>query len=455
MTRPLRGRHRRVVDLALAMCAAWMPAAGQEDKLQLVCEIEGDRESNDLSQIEWLGDVNGDGVSDLAVNGHMDFMDMPPELPRLDSVLIVSGADGRRLARIQSPQEQDGFGSTIARVADVDGDGIDDVLLGSPWRSRAGLQAVGVAEIVSPVTGDLLRTHQGSAGFRFFGELVEGLGDVDGDGVADYAVSESAPGEAQDAPGRVCVYSGKTGHEVLTVEGEMAGSRFGRWLDRADALDGDGAADFFVATGEPGPDVVLATLEDDGWDPENTGIASSVAGISGRDGHRLWTAPVDNLGWASRGPMAAMGDVSGDGHCDVAIVAQTSPTTVIRVFSGTTGRVIVELADESLDCGQIVLGGGSDLDGDGTPDLVVGMPDAETRWEGGGANGRMQMVSGRTWRVLASRNAWQTLEDFGGHLAVLPAEGPGARGRLAVSSENAWDYHERPAGYISVYELKR
>jgi hypothetical protein len=77
-----------------------------------------------------LGDVNGDGVPDLAVGA--------PEqqvagLPDLGQVFVFSGANGQRLHTLEAPTPQTSarFGTALARVGDVNGDGVRDLAIGA------------------------------------------------------------------------------------------------------------------------------------------------------------------------------------------------------------------------------------------------------------------------------------------------------------------------------------
>jgi hypothetical protein len=75
-------------------------------------------------------------------------------------------------------------------VGDVDGDGIPDVAVGAPGQNRAGQDDQGRAFVFSGATGARLQTLDDPVpqAQAHFGSALAGVGDVDGDGVPDLAV---------------------------------------------------------------------------------------------------------------------------------------------------------------------------------------------------------------------------------------------------------------------------
>lgn len=134
-------------------------------------------------------------------------------------------------------------------LVDFDGDAILDQLVGAPHARRQGQLGVvfvhagrgkGWSEAPSTVlTGD-----------REFGSTVADVGDVDGDGRRDFAIG-AIHGDSNSAAlsGSVHVFAGASSGQVLKkLGGTVPASKFG-WAIAGGDFNGDGAAD--VAVGSP------------------------------------------------------------------------------------------------------------------------------------------------------------------------------------------------------------
>src|SRR5918999_1957336 len=181
-----------------------------------------------------LGDVNGDGLSDTAV---ASLGADPAGRSDAGTVYVAFGrrsTDPRALSlgtgamRINGPLAFERIGHAVAPAGDVNGDGLDDVLLTTREADYNGRSNSGSAYVIfgrsAPVTIDLAAL--GSAGFRIdgfarndrFGSNAAGVGDMNGDGLADVAIgANGADHNARSGSGSVYVVYGKADSAPVDV----------------------------------------------------------------------------------------------------------------------------------------------------------------------------------------------------------------------------------------------
>lgn len=207
--------------------------------------VSGDGELESLGEsLAVLGDVNGDGAMDVAVGA-------PGAASAgrgTGAVRILSGRDGRVWRALQGRGGGDRFGASLAAAGDVDGDGVGDLLVGAPGDDRGG-DAAGAVLLWSGAGrgSDPLLTLTGALPGDEFGHAVAAPGDVDGDGVPDLAAA--AFQMFNGGAGSVRVASGADGRPLAHWSGRAAGVRFGDALEGVGDVDGDGLPD--LAVGAP------------------------------------------------------------------------------------------------------------------------------------------------------------------------------------------------------------
>ncbi len=264
------------------------------------------------------------------------------------------------------------LGLGLANVGDVDGNGVDDFAAGAPVSL---VQKVALYRLdAGGISGSKrLNGGGGSNPYGRYGSALAG-GDINGDGYADVV---SADPNWVSSKGHVDVHHGASafagGWNASTVlYGNSAGDLFGYALGVGD-IDADGYAD--VVVGAPG--VGLSTGQVYVYHGSASGLSTTAT----------TTLSGSTAGLEYGAAVAVLGDVNGDGYDDVAIAApqHSSATGRVWVFHGR-GAGMASTATTTLSGGAAgdefgtALAAAGDVNGDGYDDLLVGAPAA-----GGGA----------------------------------------------------------------------
>lgn len=269
-------------------------------------------------------------------------------------------------------------------------------------------------------------------GFGFFvKKLRDNGGDPDNprqDGTPDFIVSrvQGAGG------GAVSVYSGKDQSPIFSIPGTG-------WSYAVDAgdLNHDGVPDLFVGD-------------------RSTNSAQAYSGFDG--------SPLPGLAFNSNaGPddfgvsVAAIGDINGDGIPDLMVGASGGDYVVL--YSGKDGSLIkrIDSPNGNDNFGMSVSAAG-DLDGDGTPDFIVGAPGAKPGGMDGA--GRAFVFSGQVdangdFPNLYYRDGERTGDGFGGCCGAIDTVGDlngDGKMELAVAASNAFSKQMHSAGSIYLFD---
>lgn len=271
-----------------------------------------------------------------------------------------------------------GLGYSVSRVGDLNGDGVTDFACGGPGY----LSAKGVVQVYCGKSGSKLLEAVGPTPSTGFGGRTAAAGDVNGDGTPDLLVgapSFASAGESQR--GAVWVLSGVDGEVIHFLKGDNEYDFFGSSIAGGADLNQDGFDDFVV--GMPGFNY-------------NSGGARA---FSGRTGSALYTVTKDSLAWGGGAAVAMVDDIDGDGAPDWA----TPPgfDSSVRFISGSSGATMfiayVPVQDPNGNFGTAMSAVG-DVNGDGFTDLAVG---ASTESYSAISGGTVRILSGLDGSVLA------------------------------------------------------
>ncbi len=142
-------------------------------------------------------------------------------------------------------------GMFLSVPGDLDGDGFPDVYA-SDWNNNAKGPSTGRVYVHSGRDGRHLLTLTGETAGEGFGTSPSVAGDVDGDGFADLIVGAWQYGGAAIGGGRAYLYSGKDGRLIKTFTCRTPGDTFGFDAVTMGDVDGDGMADFLITSGWSG-----------------------------------------------------------------------------------------------------------------------------------------------------------------------------------------------------------
>jgi len=299
--------------------AEWVAAAATSPTSFPTWTAEGDQESCKLGySVSGSGDVNGDGFPDVVLGAPLydteegnaglalAFYGGPQGLPATPSWSFYGDQNAAEL------------GVSVARAGDVDGDGFDDVIVGSshydgPYMDsgRIYLFRGGPGGLQSSPSwikwGDIVKAH--------LGRCVAGAGDVNSDGFDDVIVGSFNYRNPQVKEGRAYLFlggpDGLADEPSWTAEGNQEYAYFAMTVAGAGDVDGDGFDDVIV--GAPNYDV--DGLLDAGR------VYVFLGDSTGLSPHPAWILEGDQAEAHLGRGAAAAGDLDGDGYDDIIVGA--------------------------------------------------------------------------------------------------------------------------------------
>jgi Ca2+-binding RTX toxin-like protein len=380
------------------------------------------------------------------------------------AVIEASALDGTTGFTIHGlgPSERSGF--TVASAGDVNGDGIDDLIIGafaSPNGSYAGASFVVFGQTAGFGANFDLSTLNGSNGFRVSGEAagdrsgwsVASAGDINGDGIDDLIIGARYADPNGTYSGAAYVVFGRdtatvgdfaadlnlstlNGSNGFRMTGVTADDEAGRSVASAGDVNGDGIDDLII--GAYGADAngnnSGAAYVVFGRDTATAGDFAADLNLSTLDGTNGFRIPgasaVDRTGV----PVASAGDVNGDGIDDLIIgswgadpngmysgasyVVFGRDTAVVGAFAadlnpstldGTNGFRVVGVAVNDYSGFSVASAG--DVNGDGLDDVIIGARAADPNGNNSGAS---YVVFGRDTAVVGDFAANLNLSDLDG-----------------------------------------
>ncbi len=376
--------------------------------------ISADDESG--FSVSAAGDVNGDGIGDIIVGA-------PGSGPAGEAFVVfgktgvfagsidLSSLDGSNGFKLIGDAAGDLFAAAVSTAGDVNGDGVDDIVIGASDATGAGGAYGGSAYVVFGSTSGFsasidVTALDGGDGFLIesaeagegLGQAVASIGDINGDGIDDLTVGapEGSAGASYIVYGsttgfgasiNVSTLNGSTGFKII---GAAPGDVFGYAVSKAGDINGDGLDDIIVSaigadpngiSGAGGAYVVFGN---------SAGFSSilNVTSLNGSNGFAINGAANNDEAGIS---IAGVGDVNGDGLEDLLVGAffadpgGRSDAGASYLIYGKTGAFAsaIELASLANPDGVVLNGidtnsrsgasvSGADVNDDGFSDIIIG-----------------------------------------------------------------------------------
>lgn len=337
------------------------------------------------------------------------------------------------------PQEDAHFGSTLLMLDDTDGNGAGEYLIAATGDSVNDLWSAGRVYHIDGVSNDTIQTFTtpNPVSSAFFGHSMARIADVNENGSEDIAISAigDRAGDNPDQTGAVYIYDGSTLAQIMEIrppEGQET-SNFGGIISRIQDVNADGIPDVVVTDQRTVTNVantknVLFIYS--GGDSNNDGALDYL--------HQA-EEPVQ-VGvpyYGIQGDVAAGSDLNGDGAGD--ILVGSIENNQVFLISGATGNIVDiiitpaagETYDEDFGTSVSYL---NDLNSDGIREFLVTAPTSD--------GGTAYVYDGANRRVLYELESplTSTKREFGFSTARIPdVNGDGQSDILISSKSNAPD----------------
>ncbi|MFM7365692.1 MAG: DUF4114 domain-containing protein [Cuspidothrix sp.] len=390
--------------------------------------INGENQEELGFSVSDAGDINGDGIADLVISAPSSDLNNKGNAGKtyvvfgssngFDSNLDLATLDGTKGFVINGAEEGDQSGYSISSLGDINGDGVDDLAIGSPGDIGDNLGKVHVIfgskeadYFNNPIDlsdlGNKGFTIQGSQFSRNAGWAVSSAGDINGDGIKDLLIG--ATNDGNNGPGIVgksyVIFGQENFNSTIDLDNDNEfgvndgliiisdeDNNLGFSVSAAGDINGDGIDDLIIGAPYADPNgsnsgstfVIYGRDKDNPFTNKFTDGNINISELDIEDGFAINGQGVEQSGFS----VSKAGDINGDGIGDLIIGARdggTNYTGKAYVVFGKDGKFEsnINLADldgsngftingisESSNLGWAVSALG-DINNDGIDDIIV------------------------------------------------------------------------------------